>query len=1003
MKKGVMWTVIMLAISSVSLGVWNPNTDPNLVFNLDFESNTSTTTTDSVSSLVGVVELCTDANGPWEVNDAKFGYSGDFRNPKDQGGTDDTSSRISLPPNLIWDLGYDANTVRTFALWFGYHDGAGTFIGQANVYEQYANAYWWQFRLRDGRIAVQMRYDSTNALFMRTAQNIYQLGITFNDWYHVAAVIDRRTRYGSKIYLNGAPVEVEIVYHNYGPAGVDPTLESPVYVGGGEDDYDGLLDEIRLYHRILDDTEVSLLYQWAPGKAGPYGLAPLPNHVGISTNTGLSWEPISGATDQTLYFGTDPGLEPNDPNTYDISIVLSGSADSQSNEDIDGPLDFETDYYWMIVSTVSGSPVNGPVWKFTSDPGFAINPQPADGQAGIPIDIVDLGWTGSPDAVSFDVYFSDVESKVQNNDPNVLVADNIADSNVAVFSEINLPEKGKKYFWRVNTNFTEDTIEGNVWNFRASSNEIVINTSDIAWTYNTIEYPAKTMTWADTSEVINGTLGTDDVVIFNIDENLNITDDYDVIVIPLFTNTVEDTMIAQSARPTSRPMAIHVDGDVYIEGRINISGEFFTADQQDGYSPFARCGGYRGPRDAGSEPIFATPHNRELGSYTPYGPDTNDRFWGGSENTSKYLVSPSAQGFGQFGPGAGSTAVYCVGGGAGYGGVGGEAGRGWLYGHPTWGLTYGDKEVPVPFGGSGGGFGKKGGGHGGSGGGGVEIYATGNITFGPNAEIKAEGGNSFEEAYAGGGGSGGSVRIIADGNFANAGIISANGGKGGDATGNNNNVGGGGGGGRIAIWYGGDYSNTGSITANGGAAGYYGSETRATPGRDGTIFISDGLPKKASAPTPRSGDKMVYVGTGSIPLKWYSGFGGTSDQVYFGTNPNPTTPLGSAVSATRGEHTSTVNASIATGQTYYWKVVTDGTVSSDVWSFTVVNWQCNISNFDQRPQWDSGPYCDCLLDFKDFAYFAQFWLDPDRANMGPGQSGIQMFINEWLKVGGRTP
>ena len=42
------------------------------------------------------------------------------------------------------------------------------------------------------------------------------------------------------------------------------------------------------------------------------------------------------------------------------------------------------------------------------------------------------------------------------------------------------------------------------------------------------------------------------------------------------------------------------------------------------------------------------------------------------------------------------------------------------------------------------------------------------------------GGSAVPEDYPAGGGSGGSVRIIAGGNFANSGVIDANGGKGGD-------------------------------------------------------------------------------------------------------------------------------------------------------------------------------------------------------------------------------
>ena len=102
---------------------------------------------------------------------------------------------------------------------------------------------------------------------------------------------------------------------------------------------------------------------------------------------------------------------------------------------------------------------------------------------------------------------------------------------------------------------------------------------------------------------------------------------------------------------------------------------------------------------------------------------------------------------------------------------------------------------------------------GGAGGGGVEIVATGNVTFGSNAEIYSEGGSVMFAChqYPAAAVPAVLLRIIADGNFTNNGIIDVNGGKGGNGNEKANNTGGGGGGGRVAIFYGGTiHSDTGS-------------------------------------------------------------------------------------------------------------------------------------------------------------------------------------------------
>ena len=88
-----------------------------------------------------------------------------------------------------------------------------------------------------------------------------------------------------------------------------------------------------------------------------------------------------------------------------------------------------------------------------------------------------------------------------------------------------------------------------------------------------------------------------------------------------------------------------------------------------------------------------------------------------------------------FGPGVPVNPPYKGGGGGGAGGVGGDAGRGYFFGVFSGGPSYGDKEVPVPFGGSAGGWGGDNSPGGAAGGGGIEIVATGNVVLDVNSQI----------------------------------------------------------------------------------------------------------------------------------------------------------------------------------------------------------------------------------------------------------------------------
>lgn len=1422
MRNRVKWVMllVMAVVSSNVWAAWDPDTDPCLVFNMNFETHTDTTATDAVGGLIGTFyDYNTTSHDFWEEN-GKIGTSADFNQSNDIGSGEANDCQILVPAEPIFDWGYPEHKF-TYTLWFNTDDlDSVSFIRRGPLYpdDPDFSDWWWEIRIDEGKLRC---YHDREFLRVETTQNLSDMGLTVDTWHFGALVVDRTALENSKIYVDGLEVPVTYTaYKDYGDASVDVEYDiCPLEIGGaGEFEFEGLLDEIRIYNRVLSPLEVSILYQ-TDGLVHPNALLPIPRSHNVSVNTDLSWVPAAGTTAQEVFFGTDPNS---------LASVASGDGDMNSvaNALLNGgsPLNLSTTYYWVVDSNVGGSPLEGPVWSFTTETGKPFDPSPADGEENVPLGIVTLQWTGSASATSFDVYFSDNKSLVEANDVSAQAANDIIPSNWSV----SAPVKGETYYWRVICNFNGTSTPGDVWSFRTTPKLIIVNTSDASADYNDVTYAPITFTDTETATVTDGNLGDDDTAIFKFAGDVNFTEYYDIVVIPLFDDVLEADMNALSYRKTSRPMTIHVTGNAYFNCKVDASG-LEAPDTEAGPSSQARCGGHRGSfrgenrdvldpieifgpgygatsgaetqylscgagggyggaggdqkRAAGGsggstygyeqipEPLggsaggwsnraaggpgggaveiaatgniafgpefqllvsggdgpsqptdyapgggsggsvriiaggavtnegtinadggdggdtnkkdwnsgggggggrvviyYVTDYNNtgqitvaggsaglymggparpetqpgeegtvfdsnanpakadfpfpsdgsegvandanqielrwypgfgatknqlylgtdpcnlslvetidavpehcgtlraeqstledvnvgetyywfvrttygstidsNIWSFTPvedfkivfntddtysvtydgetigpleckvrdaggwsvspvttgsiasdgvaifdftgfnydqgyniivlpeYGPerdanvtptplginvtgdfyfdgdmdisgddtfayvsgdgpkarsgghrgpvpgrghnnpdewaagnysryyDTGDRFGGTGD---KYAFVPTTSGYALFGPGTGVVPPYTAGGGGGYGGIGGDSGRGYMRGVFAGGGDYGDEEVPVPFGGSAGGFGKYS--AGGAGGGGVEIVATGNVTFGGNADIYAEGGSVlFADQYPSGGGAGGSIKVIAGGSFSNDGIISVNGGDGGDGNEKLNNTSGGGAGGRVAVFYGTTYTNNGQITADGGAKGLYAGGSYGEDGQNGTIFVSDGSPKKASAPTPRDGDEMFYVGGGSVVLKWYSGYGAGTDQVYFGTNPNPTTQLGSAVSATRGEHSSTVAASIVAGQTYYWKVVTDASVESDVWTFSVVDWQCLLEN---KPEWDAFYYYDCLVNLEDFAYFAQFWLERDGMALGDDADGIIMFTDEWLDDSGR--
>lgn len=1044
MKCGWKWMVLAVAAlvsTSARAAVWDPNADPCLVFNMNFEAfnNGTHTTTDAKGGLVGTLE---DYNTVYpnvfgETSAPGLGFDANFAAMHDNAPGDGVASNVPTPNDVrvtvpsgtyIFDL--DTAIVNgsiphkhTWTFWFNAPSiTSGTIIRHAYhdlTDSDYTN-YVWEIRIYGGVIQF---YHKNNCLKMQTGDILSNLGVTVNTWHHVAVVIDRgnvietsnpTTQLSSKIYVDGLEVPIIVTSVNTATMVVDQAHVSPLWIGAGEREFDGLLDDVHLYARDLNAVEVSILNQ--PDKTQPVALLPIPRSSNVIISSDVTWVPAGSSpapTAQKVYFGTN-----TDANLLPLKKTTDGTTGIATNAELGGPFSYGTTYYWYIRSTISGVDSNGPLWSFTSDTGKAINPSPVDGAEDIDPCDVNLLWF-TPTAATYTVYASATQSLVESNDVNVRIANGISDTCVMGYDP-NL--RGTTIYWRVNSTYAGGTIAGDIWSFRTKPYELVFNTDINPTTYEDYTIPALTCLthgngWSD--PCATGTIASDGVAVFNFASDFNYDHHYDIIVVP----QVRPEWVVDGNIPT--PLAIHVAGNFYFDGRVQIAGDDVTTTTQN--VTYARSGGFPGPKynqDSSGSSVFASTSELKSGTQPPLSDywtaySMPSGYYGrfGTITSTKSIYVPTALAQSVFGPGVPVDPPYKGGGGGGAGGVGGDAGRGYFFGVFSGGPSYGDKEVPVPFGGSAGGWGGTSA-SGAAGGGGIEIIATGNVTLDVNSQINAGGGNQacLPIQYPNGGGGGGSVKIIAGGSVTNKGTIDVSGGGGGDGSAQTNNTGGGGGGGRVAIFYGTTYSNTGFINTAGGGKGVYAGipdTSLAQDGQDGTIYVvnsSTVSPKKASAPRPANGNTMVYCNPDpctNFQLQWYSGYNGTTDVVYCDPCSNPTTVRGS-VSATRGQHS--VTMTVSSGNTYYWKVVTDGSVSSDTWSFKTVNWRCRkydgavTAPIDPYhvggPEWDFTN--DCVLDISDFDYFAENWLNPIFGQYTLEFLDFARLASEWHQCFNRT-
>ncbi len=106
-----------------------------------------------------------------------------------------------------------------------------------------------------------------------------------------------------------------------------------------------------------------------------------------------------------------------------------------------------------------------------------------------------------------------------------------------------------------------------------------------------------------------------------------------------------------------------------------------------------------------------------------------------------------------------------------------------------------------------------------------------------------------------------------------------------------------------------------------------------TPNTSVTTPPVPSAPTKPTTPTPTNGNNYVELSNGNLLLKWNGSSNTTTYSVYFGTNPQSLSNIGTlAYSATPSYQLTNLN----TGTDYYWRIDASnalGSVTGDVWSF----------------------------------------------------------------------
>jgi len=237
----------------------------------------------------------------------------------------------------------------TIALWVN----SEPFSGDRNVFSQDgANDSGGRMHLRiTGAGAVRMGYYNNDLDY-----NAIEAG----EWLHLAFVHDlaNTTR---RIHVNSLEVATDSGTAYVGTTG--DTIIGSQY-GGGEY-FDGVIDDVQVYHRVLSDVEIAKIMTGLADRSIAQSPSPEDEATDLPRDVVLSWEAGQFAATHDVYLGTAFA----DVNEGVGTLLSPGQ--TATSYDPEGLLEFGRTYYWRVdeVNAAPDSTVyKGEVWSFTVEP-----------------------------------------------------------------------------------------------------------------------------------------------------------------------------------------------------------------------------------------------------------------------------------------------------------------------------------------------------------------------------------------------------------------------------------------------------------------------------------------------------------------------------------------------------------------------------------------------------------------------------------------------------------
>jgi regulation of enolase protein 1 (concanavalin A-like superfamily) len=139
--------------------------------------------------------------------------------------------------------------------------------------------------------------------------------------------------------------------------------------------FQGMIDDVRLYSRALTPQDIALVMQGPPTVAASKP-SPAVGAVDVLRDVVLNWAPAAPGMVHDIYFGSVPA-DVTGADRANPKGVLVGQAQDANTYDPPGLLPLGQMYYWRVdeVNTVTSAINKGMIWSFTTEPvAYAIKP-----------------------------------------------------------------------------------------------------------------------------------------------------------------------------------------------------------------------------------------------------------------------------------------------------------------------------------------------------------------------------------------------------------------------------------------------------------------------------------------------------------------------------------------------------------------------------------------------------------------------------------------------------